>query len=127
MLLLLDTHAFLWWNADDPTLGPRTRGAIADPDNIVLVSAATAWEVAVKRENGKLEAPGDIAAWIRDGGFSELAIEVGHAIASAELPKHHRDPFDRLLIAQAQLDNLTLVTSDPEIAKYDLDILDATT
>ena len=127
MLLLLDTHAFLWWNADDPALGPRTREAIADPDNIVLVSAATAWEIAVKRENGKLDAPGDIAAWIREGGFTELAIEVEHAIASAELPKHHRDPFDRLLIAQALLDELTLVTSDPEIAKYDLNTLDAST
>jgi PIN domain nuclease of toxin-antitoxin system len=123
--LLLDTHVFLWWNADDPVLGPRVREAIADPGNIVFVSAASAWEVAVKREVGKLDAPGAISAWIAEGGFAELAIEVDHAIASAELPKHHRDPFDRLLIAQARLEQLTLVTNDAEIAKYDVETLDA--
>ncbi len=125
MLLLLDTHAFLWWNADDRALGPRAREAIADPDNVVYVSAATAWEIAVKRRAGKLEAPGEIADWIRDDGFSDLAIEVEHAIASAELPEHHRDPFDRLLIAQARLEDLTLVTSDVEIVRYDVETLDA--
>ncbi|HVW90893.1 MAG TPA: type II toxin-antitoxin system VapC family toxin [Gaiellaceae bacterium] len=125
MLLLLDTHAFLWWNADDRALGSRAREAIADPDNVVYVSAATAWEIAVKRRAGKLEAPGEIADWIRDDGFSDLAIEVEHAIASAELPEHHRDPFDRLLIAQARLEDLTLVTSDVEIVRYDVETLDA--
>lgn len=125
MLLLLGTHAFLWWNADDPALGSRARKAIADPDNFVYVSAATAWEIAVKREAGKLKAPGEIAAWIRDDGFSDIAIEIEHAIASAELPKLHRDPFDRLLIAQARLEDLTLVTSDVQIVKYDVETLDA--
>lgn len=125
MLLLLDTHAFLWWNADDSALGPRAREAIADPGNSVFVSAATGWEIALKREAGKLDAPGEIAAWIREDGFTELAIEVDHAIASAELPKHHRDPFDRLLIAQARLEELALVTSDAEIGKYDVETLDA--
>jgi PIN domain nuclease of toxin-antitoxin system len=89
------------------------------------VSAATGWEVALKRESGKLDAPGDIAEWIREGGFREIAVDVEHAVLSAELPKHHRDPFDRLLIAQATIDELTLVTSDPDIAKYDVRILDA--
>jgi PIN domain nuclease of toxin-antitoxin system len=125
VLLLLDTHAFLWWNADDRALGPRAREAIADPGNVVYVSAATAWEIAVKRRAGKLEAPGEIADWIRDDGFSDLAIEVEHAVASAELPEHHRDPFDRLLIAQARLEDLTLVTSDVEIVRYDVETLDA--
>ena len=125
MLLLLDTHAFLWWNADDPALGPLARKSIAAGDNIVFVSAATAWEVATKRESGKLDAPGDIVEWIRENGFTELAIEVEHAIRSAELPGHHRDPFDRLLIAQASIEDLTLVTSDPQIAEYDVRILDA--
>lgn len=125
MLLLLDTHAFLWWNADDPALGPVARQAVADGDNVVFVSAATAWEIATKRESGKLLAPGNIAEWMRKGGFDEVAIEVEHAVLAAELPKHHRDPFDRLLVAQATIEELTLVTSDSEIAKYDVRTLDA--
>lgn len=127
MLLLLDTHTFLWWNADDPALGPVARDAIMDNDNIVFVSAATAWEIATKRVSGKLEAPGDIAGWIRGNGFTEISVDVEHAILSAELPRHHRDPFDRLLVAQACSEELTLVTSDPEIVKYDVATLDAGT
>ena len=127
MLLLLDTHAFLWWNADDPALGPNARTAIADSGNIVFVSAATAWEIATKRESGKLDAPGDIVDWIRQGGFTEIAIELEHAVLSAELPKHHRDPFDRLLVAQAAIEELTLVTADTEIVKYSVETLDAAT
>jgi PIN domain nuclease of toxin-antitoxin system len=127
VLLLLDTHAFLWWSADDPALGPTARAAIADGSNIVFVSAATAWEIATKRESGKLEAPGNIVDWIRQGGFTELAIELEHAVLSAELPKHHRDPFDRLLVAQAAIEELTLVTADAEIVKYSVETLDAAT
>ena len=125
MLLLLDTHTFLWWNGDDPTLGPEARAAIADATNIVFVSAATAWEIATKRASGKLEAPGDVAEWVREDGFSELPIHIEHAVLSAELPQHHRDPFDRLLIAQASIEELTLVTTDPQIAKYEVEMLDA--
>jgi len=87
VLLLLDTHAFLWWNADDPALGPNARTAIADSGNIVFVSAATAWEIATKRESGKLDAPGDIVDWIRQGGFTELAIELEHARAECRAPE----------------------------------------
>jgi PIN domain nuclease of toxin-antitoxin system len=125
VLLLLDTHAFLWWNADDSALGPTARAAIADPGNIVFVSAATAWEIATKRASGKLEAPGDIAEWIRLNGCTEIAIAVEHAVLSAELPPHHRDPFGRLLVAQASIEDLTLVTSDPEMRRYEVRILDA--
>lgn len=127
MQLLLDTHAFLWWNSDDPALGPKAREAITEPDNVVFVSAATAWEIAVKRALDKLEAPGDIAGWIPGNGFIELTIDINHSVRSAELPLHHRDPFDRLLIAQAQLEELTLVTNDPEILKYGVTTLDANT
>lgn len=127
MLLLLDTHSFLWWLDDDPKLGPEARAAIKDGENLVFVSAATGWEIAVKRAGGKLDADGDIAAWVRDSGFIELPIEFAHAVFSGELPKHHDDPFDRMLIAQASLEGQTLVTADPEIAKYELDILDART
>lgn len=125
MQLLLDTHAFIWWNADDPALGPDARDAISDGGNGVYVSAATAWEIATKRASGRLEAPGDIHDWIEANGFGELAIEVAHAVRTAELPWHHRDPFDRLLIAQAQLERLTLLTSDPRIGDYDVAVMDA--
>ena len=125
MLLLLDTHAFLWWNADDAALGSEARAAIGDNDNIVFVSAASAWEIAVKRSAGKLEAPRNIADWIHENGFTPLATEVEHALVSAELPSHHRDPFDRLLVAQARIEELTLVTSDPQITRYGIAILDA--
>jgi PIN domain nuclease of toxin-antitoxin system len=122
---LLDTHAFLWWLNDDAHLGPHARAAIEQSDNFVYVSAATAWEIALKRAADKLEAPGDIAAWIEQSAFSDLPIEVDHAVTSAELPKHHSDPFDRLLVAQAQLEGMTLVTADDEIDKYDVSTLDA--
>ncbi len=94
MLVLLDTHAFLWWNADDAALGPIARAAIADGENLAFVSAASAWEIATKRANGKLDAPGDIADSVERGGFTDLAIDLRHAVRSAELPRHHRDPFD---------------------------------
>lgn len=127
MLLLLDTHTFLWWNIGGGTLGVNAREAIADPENVVFVSAATAWEIATKRQTGKLEAPGDIAGWIRENDFAELEISVEHATLSAELPQHHRDPFDRMLVAQAKIAGLTLVSSDSDIAKYDVETLDAST
>ena len=125
MQILLDTHAFLWWTSDDPALGDEARVAITEPDNVVFVSAATTWEIAIKRALGRLDAPGDIASWVPANGFVELAIDIGHSIRSAALPFHHRDPFDRLLIAQAQVEELKLATSDPEIVKYDVSILDA--
>lgn len=127
MELLLDTHTFLWWLNDDRKLGPKTRTAIADAANLVLVSAASAWEIAVKRAAGKLEAPGDILEWISSNDFDDLPIVARHAIASAGLPRHHNDPFDRMLIAQAQIEKLTLVAHDPEMDKYDVAILDART
>jgi len=123
--LLLDTHVFLWWLADDPRLGPRSRSEIAEGDNIVFISAASAWEISVKRASGRLEAPGDVAEWIRRQAFSALPIEVEHAILAGELPAHHADPFDRMLVAQARLEELTLVTHDHEIPKYEVTILDA--
>jgi PIN domain nuclease of toxin-antitoxin system len=123
--LLLDTQAFLWWLADDPRLGPEARSYIEDPSNLVHVSAASAWEIAVKRASGKLEAPGDITAWIGDEDFRPLPIAVAHAVESAELPEHHRDPFDRLLVAQARLEGLTLVARDDAIERYDVAVIDA--
>jgi PIN domain nuclease of toxin-antitoxin system len=123
--ILLDTHAFLWWNADDPKLGTAARAAISDLHTTVFVSAATAWEIALKRAKGKLDAAGDVADWIEQNAFRALSIEVAHAVASADLRPHHRDPFDRLLVAQARLEELTLVTADPQIRRYDVATLDA--
>ena len=125
MDLLLDTAPFLWWLSDDPKLGRSARAHIERRGNSVYVSAASAWEIAVKRASGKLVAPGDIRKCISDEGFLELPIDVGHAIASAELPRHHNDPFDRLLIAQAQLEDLTLVARDDTITRYDVPAIDA--
>jgi len=125
VLLLLDTHSFLWWLDDDPALGPKAREAIENGENLVFVSAATGWEISVKRASGKLDAEGDIVAWVRDSGFIELPVELSHAVLSGELPMHHRDPFDRILVAQAILEEQTLVTVDPDIPKYEVKTLDA--
>ena len=125
MSLLLDTHALLWWLADAPALSKEAREAIGDQDRIVYVSAVTAWEISVKRARGKLEAPGDLAAELTANAFQELPISAAHATAAGQLPNHHRDPFDRMLVAQAQIENLTLVTRDKNIAKYEVAMLKA--
>lgn len=127
MRLLLDTHVVLWALADDSRIGSEARRAIEDTRNSVFVSAASAWEIAVKRALGKLEAPSDLIAWIERSAFNGLSIAIEHALASAELPPRHRDPFDRLLVAQSRLESLTLVTGDAQIARYDVATLDATT
>ncbi len=129
MTLLLDTHVFLWWLDDSPRLGLKSRAAIADPDNTVWVSAATAWEIAIKTGLGRLEMsepPEDILPReIERGGFRALAISVEHALRVRRLPPHHRDPFDRLLIAQASAEGLRLVTADRAFARYDVGLVDA--
>jgi PIN domain nuclease of toxin-antitoxin system len=123
--LLLDTHALLWWLADDARLGRRAREAIAAPANLVFVSAATAWEIAVKRALGRLVAPGDVEEWLAESDFRPLPIQIAEAVASAELPPHHRDPFDRLLVAQARIGGMTIVTSDEHIGGYEVSVLSA--
>jgi PIN domain nuclease of toxin-antitoxin system len=125
--LLLDTSTLLWWLDGDTKLGATARAAIADPDNEVFVSSASAWEISVKRASGRLDAPFDIAGALERNYFIELPIEVAHAITAGELPQHHKDPFDRMLVAQAQTEDLALVADDAEIAKYDVELLDAGT
>ncbi|WP_432979610.1 type II toxin-antitoxin system VapC family toxin [Dactylosporangium sp. CA-233914] len=121
MGLLLDTHVVLWWLTDDPTLASDFKDRLdSEPD--VFVSAATVWEVTIKQEAGKLQ-PADLPERIRDSDFRRLAIEMDHSIAAGRLPLHHRDPFDRMLIAQAIVEGLTLATRDADIQKYDVDIL----
>ena len=125
MRLLLDTHVLLWALRDDRRLGPNARQAIEDASNPAYVSAVSVWEIALKRASGKLEAPRDLVQWLRRTSFQSLAIEIEHAVAAAELPRHHTDPFDRMLVAQAQLQGLTLVTGDSRIAQYSVAVLDA--
>lgn len=125
MRLLLDTSTLLWWLEADRQLGPTARAGIADPENEVFVSAASAWEISAKRASGKLDASFDLVTTLQRNYFIELPIEVAHAVTAGELPRHHRDPFDRMLVAQARLEDLTLVTGDAEIVKYDVALLDA--
>ncbi|RKQ70224.1 type II toxin-antitoxin system VapC family toxin [Oceanibaculum indicum] len=129
MSLLLDTHALLWWLADSPQLGRTARAAIADPASAVWVSAATVWEIAIKTALGRLEiggAPADILPpALESSGFRTLPIGTEHALAAGALPPHHADPFDRMLIAQASLDGLRLVSADREFAAYGVPLLDA--
>jgi len=119
--LLLDTHVVLWWLDDDPTLADHIKDRL-DQDPDVYVSSATAWEVSIKQALGKLSPP-DLPEKIRDSGFRHLSITADHGIAAGRLPMHHRDPFDRILIAQAHIEGLTLVTRDVHIQKYDVSIL----
>lgn len=122
MSLLLDTHVVLWWLADDPTLSDDVKSRLdADPD--VYVSSATVWEVAIKQAIGKISQPADLPEVIRGSGFRELPIRSEHAIVAGRLPLLHRDPFDRMLIAQAKCENLTLVTRDARCQKYEVDVL----
>ena len=122
MSLLLDTHVVLWCLTDDPTLSDYIKDQL-DHEPDVYVSAATVWEVAIKQAMGKLKEPADLPERIRDSGFRELPITSEHAIAAGRLPLIHRDPFDRMLVAQAQCEELTLVTKNPQILEYPVPVL----
>ena len=126
MKLLLDSHAFLWWLVEDPKLAVEARKAMADPMSIVHVSAATVWELSIKATLGKLDLGGaDLVEEIEGNDFVELAMTARHSLAAGTLPRHHDDPFDRMLIAQAQIESLTIVTRDPAFRAYGVTILPA--
>lgn len=118
MNLLLDTHVLLWWLDDPALISEKARNAITEGDNMVFVSAAVAWEVAIKKALGRLDAPDDLEDTMTEERFQPLPITIPHALAVAALPAIHQDPFDRIQIAQAQLENLTLVTRDGFIQQY---------
>lgn len=121
MRLLLDTHIALWALTDDPRLSQRARALIDDPANQVMVSAATVWEIAIKHALGRDDMPisGDEALeWFRQAGYDLLPITPAHAAAVEHLPDHHRDPFDRLLVAQAMTEPLRLLSRDPLVVRY---------
>jgi PIN domain nuclease of toxin-antitoxin system len=123
MNLLLDTHVLLWWGAQD-NLSPEAAAAIADPDNVVYVSAASIWEISIKQERGKLSVD-DAVFDVHLDGFEPLPITHADARMAGSLPDFHRDPFDRMLIAQALARDLTLVTRDPRMDAYEANILPA--
>lgn len=127
MSLLLDTHVLLWWLEGDARLGAATTELIAEPHREVMVSAASVWEIAIKQSIGKLELSIDVVEQLRDQSFGELPVRVVHAVEAGSLPSHHRDPFDRMLVAQARLEDLTIVTADPAIGAYDVARHDART
>ena len=124
MNLLIDTHVLLWAVDNDPSLSPAARAAITDGRNIVFVSAATAWEIAIKKALGKLQAPTDTyLEELRHHRFTPLDITTEHALTVETLPPHHADPFDRMLVAQAQVEKLTLVTRDVRLHAYSVPII----
>jgi PIN domain nuclease of toxin-antitoxin system len=122
--LLLDTHALLWWLADE-ALTAQARDAIADPANLVVVSAASAWEISIKKALGKLAAPDDLEQQLQAGGLAPLPISIAHGVAAGQLPRHHEDPFDRMLIAQAFAEGLTIMTRDKRFDDYGVALLPA--
>lgn len=125
MSLLLDTHVLLWWLDDDGGISKATRSRIADPQTVVYVSAVSAWEIGIKKTLGKLSAPDDLIDQLQKGGFSELPITIADGLLAGALPRHHDDPFDRMLVAQAQRHGLTIVTGDPSFSTYGIAVLDA--
>ena len=125
MNLLLDTHTLIWALADSPELTPAAREASVDGNNLVFVSAASVWEISITRALGKLSAPDTLLEEIERHRFTPLEIELEHADRAGRLPPIHLDPFDRMLVAQAQSEQLTLVTRDSEIQKYAVHCLGA--
>lgn len=122
MRLLVDTHVVLWWLTDDPTLTTEIRDMLDDEPEVYL-SPVVLWEITIKQANGKLAGPADLAERVRDSRFRELPITWRHAIDAGRLPPIHRDPFDRMLVAQAQCEGLTLATRDASIHRYPVPIL----
>lgn len=124
MRILLDSHVALWWLDDNPSLGSKCRELITQADEAYF-SAVTPWELGIKRALGKVTMPDGFVAALQSGGFVPLAIAVDHAERAPMLPSHHRDPFDRMLIAQAQIETLALVTADAALRAYDVELVDA--
>lgn len=124
MRVLLDTHIYLWWLLDSPRLPADAALVIADPSTVVSISSASIWEASIKSAAGRLQLDGiDLVAEIALNGFAELQASAAHAWEAGRLPAHHRDPFDRMLIAQARREQLLLVTQDEQLGSYDVAIL----
>jgi PIN domain nuclease of toxin-antitoxin system len=122
--ILIDTHVLLWWLGDNRALGSEARGTIESAENIIYVSAASVWEVSIKKSLGKLQAPGDYELILEEEGFESLPISAFHAEQAGALPPLHRDPFDRMLVAQAQAEGLVLMSGDRRMAEYGIRLID---
>ncbi|MBA2757802.1 MAG: type II toxin-antitoxin system VapC family toxin [Chloroflexi bacterium] len=127
MKALLDAHAFIWWVLDMPNLSSRCRAILLDGDNDVVLSVASSYEIAYKAGQGRLTLPDSPAEYIRGrlaaNGFTSLPVELSHALRAATLPRIHGDPFDRMLVAQAQVEGIPILTADPAISRYDVETI----
>ena len=123
MKFLLDTHVLLWWLCDHKALSAKAFVAIKEGKNAIFVSAVTAWEISIKRALGKLKAPDELEEVLESNSFQQLPISIRHGLVAGNLPRHHDDPFDRMLIAQAQTEQLTIITHDIRIEQYGVSIL----
>ena len=127
MKAILDTHFFLWWIAGSPQVSPKAHETIADGSNTLYLSAASGWEIAIKAKLGKLTMPEDIKVFLMEqlslNSIHPLAVQLNHTLQVYSLPFLHRDPFDRLLIAQSQLENYPIITADEQISKYPVEII----
>ena len=125
MNLLLDTHTLLWWLNNDPTLAEHAKNNISDGHNLVFVSAVIIWEIRIKQSIGKLEIPDNFLQVLHQQSFESLPITIKHAYATGDLPLLHRDPFDRMLIAQAKIEGFTIITRDPLFEQYQVPTIQA--
>ncbi|MDA8334889.1 MAG: type II toxin-antitoxin system VapC family toxin [Peptococcaceae bacterium] len=127
MRVLLDTHVFLWWITDDRRLSPKARDLIGDGSNDLFLSAASGWEIAIKAGLGKLKLPADVGTMVAEqldvNAISALPVQMNHALHVNTLPAYHRDPFDRLLVAQALCEDLSIMTADPQICQYSVTVI----
>lgn len=127
MRALLDTHAFLWWITNDPRLSRKVHEIISDSENELFLSVSSGWEMAIKVGLGRLQLPPNLEHFILEqmalNAIESLPVQMSHALHVYKLPAHHRDPFDRMLIAQAQLENLPILTVDPQIARYSVKVI----
>ncbi len=123
MKLLLDTHAALWWLSGDRRFSPEAERRLTDDTDQVLLSAVVVWEVAIKRSLGKLEAPEDFGPTLLGAGVQPLAVSLEHAASVERLPWHHRDPFDRMLIAQAAIEGAAIISRDQALRPYDVTLI----
>ncbi|NHB89851.1 type II toxin-antitoxin system VapC family toxin [Photorhabdus tasmaniensis] len=123
--LLLDTHVFIWWLTNDPKLGPITRNILSKGANTVYVSAVTPWEISIKRSIGKLDFRADFEIAMEKNSFFPLSISHAHAEHAGNLPRHHGDPFDRMLIVQSSMEGLTLISADSIFSQYGIRLIDA--
>ncbi len=119
---LIDTHIFIWWMENNKRLSKKLYDLLSNPQNQIFLSVVSIWEIVIKQSKNRLNISVDIEKGVKISGFSTLPIEVTHALKIQELPIYHNDPFDRMIIAQAQIENLTLITNDPKIKKYKVKI-----